>query len=147
MFDASLVALARGGVDFLVVGGLAVAEAGFTRLTEDVDVLVEASEANLARLIAVLQTRMEGADDLTPDDLPLEEGAVRFLEDVVLDVFTLMSGHAYADLVPFSFFKDIQGTPVRYLNAEGLIRLKEGSLRPKDRIDVEVLRDLLRNRT
>jgi hypothetical protein len=146
MFDASLGALARGGVEFMVVGGLAVAEAGFNRLTEDLDVLVEASPANLARLLAVMRARVEGADALTPEDLPLEEGAVRFVEDVVLDVFTQMSGHTYADLLPYTFLKSMQGTPVRYLNAEGLIRLKQDSLRPKDRIDVETLRDLLRTR-
>ena len=45
-FESLLAGLGRAGIDFLVVGGLAVAMAGFVRATEDVDILVEAQEEN-----------------------------------------------------------------------------------------------------
>jgi hypothetical protein len=146
-FASVLAALARADVAFLVVGGLAVAQAGYARYTEDVDVLVEVSEPNLDRLIGALAGVGEGAAaELSPDDFPLEEGAVRVVEEFPIDVFTRMSGHAYADLLPLSAPHDVEGEPVRFLGAEGLIRLKSMSLRPKDQLDVAVLRDLLAGR-
>lgn len=147
VFANVLAALARAGVEFVVVGGLAVAQAGFARTTDDIDLLVEASEPNLVRLIDTLAAFGEGAAaELTPADFPLEEGCVRVAEDVDLDLFTLMSGHTYADLLPYAVEHDVQQARVRFLGAEGLIRLKADSLRPKDQLDVQALRDILRQR-
>lgn len=145
MFDALLAVLARAEVDFLVVGGVAVAEAGFQRFTEDIDLLVEGSRENVRRLIAALSDYGDGAAaELTEDDFPDEEGAVRLIDDVVVDLFTRMSGQTYADLLSLTVVGDRSGIAVRFLNAEGLIRLKSASLRPKDRIDTEALRAIQR---
>lgn len=148
MSESVLAALARADVDVLVVGGLAVAQAGFARYTEDIDVLAEASEDNIARLIDVLAQFGDGAAaELSPADFPLEEGAVRIVEDEVVDVFTVMSGHTYADLLPLSETHVYDGQPVRFLTAEGLLRLKEPSLRPRDQADVAALRAILAGRS
>lgn len=147
-FASVLAALARADVEFLVVGGLAVAQAGYVRYTEDVDVLVASGAANVRRLIDALAAVGGGAAaELSPDDFPLEEGAVRVVEeDVVVDLFTLMSGHTYADLLPLSVPHDVGGAAVRFLGAEGLVRLKADSLRPKDQTDVAALRAILAGR-
>ena len=147
-FASVLAALARADVEFLVVGGLAVAQAGYARYTEDIDVLVEGGAANVQRLIDALSAVGGGAAaELVPADFPLEEGAVRVVEDdVVVDLFTVMSGHAYADLLPLSAPHAVGGAAVRFLGAEGLVRLKAGSLRPKDQADVAALRALLAGR-
>jgi hypothetical protein len=141
-FDELLARLAAAKVAFVVVGGLAVLKAGFLRVTEDIDLLVEADADNLKRFLAAIEPFSPAAATLSPDDFPLEEGALRFTEDFDVDVFTLMSGHTYADLVPRSDQHQVLGQPVRFLGREGLILLKQDSLRPKDRIDVEALRRL-----
>lgn len=144
-FASVLAALARADVDLIVVGGLAVAFAGFARVTDDVDILVDAEPDNLGRMLAVLEGFGEGAArELSPDDFPLEEGCVRVAEHFDLDIFTLMSGHAYADLLPMTDTHDVDGVPVRHLTADGLIRLKGDSLRPKDQLDVAALRAIQR---
>lgn len=144
-FASVLAALTRGRVDYLVVGGLAVARAGFARTTDDLDVLVEPSEPNLTRLLGVLAHFGDGsASELSPADFTDDEGCIRIAEEFDLDVFTRMSGHTYTDLLPLSDPHDIDGETVRFLNAAGLIRLKSASLRPKDRLDVEALRAILR---
>ena len=143
-FADALAVLAKREVEFMVVGGLAVARAGYARITEDLDLLVEASESNLSTLIDVLCTFGEGAAaELTPADFPLEEGCVRIVEDFPIDIFTLMSARTYADLEPLSVPHEVEGEVVRFLSAEGLIQLKADSLRPKDQLDVQVLRDIL----
>jgi hypothetical protein len=147
-FAGLLAALARAEVDFIVVGGLAVAFAGYARVTDDVDILIHAAPANLERMLGVLAGFGEGAaTELSATDFPLEEGCVRVAEDFDLDIFTLMSGHTYEDLLSVTALHDVEGTPVRHLAAEGLIRLKEDSLRPKDQLDVAALRAIQRGET
>lgn len=144
-FASLLAALGRGGVDFVVVGGLAVAFVGYARVTDDVDILVDADPANLRAMLDVLAGFGEGAaTELSPDDFPLEEGCVRIAESFDLDIFTQMSGHTYADLLPQTAVHEVEDVPVRHLTAEGLLRLKTDSLRPKDQLDVAALRAILR---
>ncbi|QXD14212.1 hypothetical protein GQ464_012220 [Rhodocaloribacter litoris] len=144
-FEKLLVDLSRSDVAYILVGGLAVTLNGYARATEDVDILVQASPLNLQRLLNVLADFGEGhARQLTIDDFTLEEGCIRIIESFPLDIFTLMSGHTYEDLLPYTALHHVQDVPIRYLTAEGLIRLKSGSLRPKDQLDVQALRDIQR---
>jgi hypothetical protein len=46
-FGNLLVELARAGVDFALVGGVAISLNGFIRATDDVDILVKNSTENL----------------------------------------------------------------------------------------------------
>ena len=50
-FEKLLVILAEAGVEFVVVGGVAVTLHGYVRLTEDVDILIESSPTNLQRFL------------------------------------------------------------------------------------------------
>ena len=102
-FGKLLAGLSQAGIDFIVVGGLAVAYCGHVRNTLDVDVLIHAEEENVEGLLGCLEAFGEGhARELSLDDFALK------------------------------------------LNAEGLILLKEDSLRPKDQMDVQALHDLQR---
>lgn len=144
-FEKLLVDLAKASVDFLLVGGMAVAFCGHVRATEDVDILVQADAANIRKLLTTLEDFGEGhASALSVDDFTMEEGAIRVVEDFPLDIFTQMSGHTYEDLLPLTDEHAVQEATVRHLNAESLIRLKKDSLRPRDQQDVQALRDIQR---
>ena len=125
------------------VGGVAVALNGFVRTTEDIDILIEASAENVTRLLDELRNFGEGhARELSPADFSDSEGAIRIIEDFPLDVFTMMRGKRYADLVGSTKTTRSDDVEVRYLNAETLIALKSDSQRDQDRIDVFALRAL-----
>jgi len=143
-YEGVLVELSKGKVEFLLVGGLAVDLSGFSRSTFDVDILVEDSADNLSRMLAVLLAFGEGsAKELSVSDFTREEGAIQVAESFPLDIFTVMNGKLYADLLPYSKVYTATDVEIRYLGAEGLILLKRGSLRPKDRLDVEMLKKIL----
>lgn len=140
-YEKLLESLARAEVKFIVVGGVAVALNGFVRTTDDVDILVEASAENIARLLAALVTFGEGhARELSLKDFEQTEGAVRVIEDFPLDIFTVMRGQLYSDLIDDLRQTTINGAKVDFLNADGLIRLKADSVREKDQIDIAALR-------
>lgn len=146
-FEDLLADLSRHGVEYILVGGLAVALCGFVRATLDVDILIRADPENIVRLLGRLELFGEGhARELEPDDFAVEEGSVRIVEDFPVDVFTLISGYTYQDLLPLTDSHRIDDTEVVYLNAEGLIKLKARSLRPQDQIDVQALRDIIAGR-
>ena len=145
-YERLLENLARAEVKFIVVGGVAVALNGFVRTTEDVDILVECSPKNIARLLKALAGFGEGhVRDLTSADFDDAEGAIRIIEEFPLDVFTVMRGKRYADMITSVGHTQIGDCDVSYLNAEALIALKENSQREKDRIDVAALRSAQQN--
>jgi len=135
-----LVALSRAEVRYLVVGGVACNLNQHTRATFDLDLLVDPDPDNVRRLLAVLVTFGEGyARELEVEDFSDEEGAIRLVEDFPIDMFTRMGGRRYVDMLRYR--KVFQGeAEIPYVDIDGLIELKSDSLRPQDRIDVEVLR-------
>ena len=142
-YEKLLAKLVRAEVKFMIVGGVAVALNGFVRTTEDIDILIEASAENITRLLDELGNFGEGhARELSPADFSDSEGAIRIIEDFPLDVFTMMRGKRYADLVGSTKTTRIDDVEVRYLNSEALIALKSDSQRDQDRIDVSALRAL-----
>jgi hypothetical protein len=68
-FEKLLVAIATDGIDFAVVGGLAVIFNGYPRLTLDAAILVHASPDNLRKLLDCLAGWGEGwVRELKPED-------------------------------------------------------------------------------
>ena len=67
---------------------------------------------------------------------------MRIIEDFPLDMFTVMRGKRYADLVGLTKTTRIDDVAVSYLDAEALIALKTDSHREQDRIDVSALQSL-----
>lgn len=143
-FEKLLVLLAEADVQFVVVGGVAVTLNGYVRLTEDVDILLEPSRENTSRFLDAMSLYGEGfARELSCDDFTDEEGAVRIVEEVEqcqVDVFTRMGGLHYSDLLSDAETLRIGVLEIRYASRAALIRLKERSVREKDRLDVMALR-------
>lgn len=145
-FEKLLVILAEAGVQFVIVGGVAVTLHGYVRLTEDVDILIEASAPNIQRFLDSLANYGEGfARELSPDDFTDEEGAIRIVEEAELsqiDIFTRMSGLRYPDLRSDAAILTLRGHSIPYASKAALIRLKSQSVREKDQFDVAALKRL-----
>lgn len=143
-FEKLLAGLARSGVDFAVVGGLAVILNGYPRLTLDADILAHNSPDNLRKLLDCLKNWGEGwARELSLEDFAIEEGAVRVMEEFDLDIFVRMKGRTLDDFRPNLRQLDSDGARIPYLAPQDLIFLKEGSWREKDQLDVAALKEIL----
>ncbi len=144
LFEKLLAALVAADVRFVTIGGLACAMCGFVRTTEDMDILVARDQPNIERLLDVLKGIGEGhARELAVADFADEEGAIRLIEDFPVDMFVRVCGHSYESLLPYREWHAAGSARIPYLGPAGLILLKQGSLRDKDRIDVAMLRRLL----
>lgn len=148
-FEKLLALLADAGVQFIVVGGVAVTLNGYVRLTEDVDILLEPSRGNVERFLDAMRGFGEGfARELSYADFNDEEGAIRIVEEAEqcqVDVFTRMTGRGYADLIGDAGTFQADGREFRFASRAALIALKERSVREKDRLDVMALRRMMGN--
>ena len=134
-FEKLLVLLAERGVQFVVVGGIAVTLQGYVRLTEDVDLLIEDRAENIDLLLATLSGYGEG----------FAEGAIGIVEETEqcqIDLFTRMSGRRYADVIADADTLLLRGFSIRYASKASLIGWKEASVREKDKLDAMALRKL-----
>lgn len=145
--------LVRDGVDFLVIGGVAVGYHGHVRATKDVDVVPSPDPANLERLALVLkrlEAEVEGAEDLASDELPdpldpktlaLGGNWVLLTKLGRLDVMQWIGDDPlWEKLSPAAVEDQIGDLPVKFVSYEDLVVLKEQAARPEDLTDLERLR-------
>jgi predicted nucleotidyltransferase len=147
--------LTDGGVEFILVGGLAAIVHGSPRLTYDVDVVYARSRENLRRLAAALAPfapYLRGAPPGLPfvlDERTLRSGLNFTLVTTLGDVDVLgevTGGGNYEDLLPFTDEVDAFGHRFHCVGLGTLIKLKRAAGRVKDLEAVAELQALLEER-
>ena len=81
--SALLETLDAHGVEFVIIGGIAVGLHGHARATKDLDIMIEPSAANVARLWAISEdddAEPLALADVTADELPLPLEPASILE-------------------------------------------------------------------
>lgn len=143
--------LTRHGVDFVLIGGLAVGVLGSARSTFDVDIAYARTPENLRRLVAALRevdARLRGA----PADVPF------LLDHETIDRglnFTFSTRHGpldilgepagaprYDELKRAASTVELGGFSVRVASLDHLVAMKEAAGRPQDKIAAFELRKL-----
>ncbi|MBA3301059.1 MAG: hypothetical protein H0T15_04250 [Thermoleophilaceae bacterium] len=145
---ALLESLVRGGVDFVVIGGVAVYMHGYERATKDLDITYAKDPANLEALGAVLvelDAELKGA----PAGLPFvpDARALRQVEILTLrtsrgdlDLLASPSGApSYSTLKRRAVLQDAPGVAYRVCSFEDLMSMKRAAGRLRDLADIEEL--------
>ena len=147
--------LVDGGVEVVVVGGLAAQAHGSARLTQDADFIYHRSPANIARLVATLapfEPYLRGA----PPGLPFRFDAETVRRGLNFTITTLLGdldllgemigGGSYEQVLPNTVVLNVFGRDLRVLDAPALIRAKRAAGRPKDLEAIAELEALLAER-
>lgn len=127
-------------VEYLVVGGHAVAFHGYPRYTGDIDLWVRPSPQNADLLVDVLKTfAFENADELHSSFL--EPGTIIQLGRPPnrIDLLTSVSGLTFEEANQEAVSTDLDGVAVRMLGKGDLLANKRASGRTKDLADIEAL--------
>jgi predicted nucleotidyltransferase len=135
------------GVEYLLVGGYALAAHGYRRATTDIDILVPATAESGARVKeALMLLPDQAAKDIEPEWFNEGEN-IRVADAFVVDVLLNANGGTYDTLNQYAEVVDLEGVPVRTVSLEGLLLTKQ-TMRDKDASDrviieraLEVLRD------
>lgn len=128
-------------VDFLLVGGYALAFHGAPRFTEDIDLMVLVSPENADKLFGVIESFGFGNTGITREDF-LEAGQVIQLGPAPnrIDLLTGISGvtweEAWASRIPVC----LDVFQIQAIGKEELMRNKKATGRPQDYADLARLK-------
>lgn len=141
--EGDLVRLARElnahGVRYVVVGGFAIIQQGLVRTTEDVDLLLDPSVENQARVKrALLYLPDQAVRELGDDDLT-QYVVARVADEILVDLMFAACGVTFAEAADEIEVHELQGVPVPFASAKLLWRMKQ-TVRDKDETDRAWLR-------
>jgi hypothetical protein len=134
------------GLEYVLIGATAMGFHGLIRATEDVDLLIRATEANIDRLRRAFRKAYADdphIDEIKTADLLGDYPALRYYPpsgDLFFDVMTRLGEAANFDTVEAEV-RDVEGIHVRIATPRALYRLKKDTVRPLDRQDAAALRE------
>jgi len=141
-------ALVEGGVDFVIIGGVAVVLQAMPRFTKDLDICYSTAPPNLEALGIVLvrlKARLRGIAEevpFAPDARTLTQTQILCLTTPTGDIDLLVNpdgAPAYDTLRRRAEIMELGGQSVRIASIEDLLAMKRAAGRPQDLIDVEAL--------
>jgi len=140
--------LIDAGVDFVVIGGVAVFFQGYPRLTKDLDIVYATNAANLERLgqvLVELGARLRGIDDdvpFVPDARTLKRTTILTLDTRLGSVDLLVDpagADRYEAMRERADVVDLDGVEFRIVSVEDLLSMKRAAGRPQDIADIDAL--------
>jgi len=137
-----LAAFAAEGVEYLVVGGYAVAYWGEPRFTKDIDLWIGSDPANVRRTLRALKAF--GAPEGVVDELEAAtESDVLWMgrPPLRIDLLKGVPGGCFAEAYRNRVEADWDGTRVSMVAREDLVALKRASGRAIDLVDLAMLEE------
>lgn len=130
------------GVRYLVVGGYAVAFHGHPRYTKDLDLWIEATPDNAARLVAALEQFGFGSLKLIPADFLVPDRVIQLgYPPNRIDLLTTLVGVDFDCCYAARIKVDLDGIALPVIDRENLKQNKRATGRLQDLADVEALGD------
>lgn len=127
-------------VDYLIVGGYAMALHGRPRNTGDLDIWVKRSTDNAERLVKALDAFGFAGLGLTQRDFETPEQVVQLgYPPFRIDLLTDIDGVKFQDAWPNHETVEYQGLQMHFIGLEDLKANKRASGRPRDIDDLEQL--------
>ena len=127
-------------VRYLVVGGFAIRNAGYPRETGDVDLLMETSVENEARMYEALEVLPDKAVRELKAGEVSQYVVVRVCDEIVVDLMASASGIEYAEASLETVVRVIDGVAIPFASPKLLWRMKVNTHREKDKADLVFLR-------
>jgi len=127
-------------VEYLIVGGYALAFHGAPRYTGDLDLYVRPTAENAARIMDALRDFGFGAVGLSESDFIEVDRIVQLgYPPVRIDLVTSISGVSWEEAIRHRVPGNYGGVSVCYLGRDEFITNKRASGRLKDLADIEAL--------
>lgn len=134
--------LSENSVEYLLVGGYAVALHGYVRYTSDMDIWVFTSPENAARVVAVLQEfGIPDAEVLLPV-LQKEKRVVAMgIPPYKIEVITTIDGVDFQECYANRKVVEVDGMNIKFISLQDLRKNKLASGQFKDLDDLEHLQN------
>lgn len=127
-------------VEYLIVGGYALAFHGAPRFTGDIDILVNPNPVNSQKIMAALETFGFGSVGLVEADFQKPDQVIQLgVPPVRIDLMTSISGVKTEEAFAAPEEGTYGDTPVKFISRELFIKNKQASGRKRDLSDLESL--------
>jgi hypothetical protein len=132
--------LNSSGVEYVIVGAVALAYHGLPRYTGDLDILVRNSPENARRLESVLAAFGFTALGLTAADFIPPDRVIQLgVPPIRIDILTSITGVPFEQAWSERIQSEVQGIPVNIIGRQTLIQNKRLTGRTQDKADLEAL--------
>jgi hypothetical protein len=139
-FKEFLKLLNEHDVQYLLIGGYAVAYYGYARATEDMDIWIAINSDNAQKMVTVLKEFGFEQSVLTPDLFLQSPKIIRLgLPPVRLEITTSISGVEFSKCYSDRVIDELDGVQISFIDLHNLKKNKKASGRPKDLADLEQL--------
>jgi hypothetical protein len=139
-FRDLLALLNKHRVDYVVVGGYALAYLGAPRYTGDLDILIRPDPANGRRVLTALEEFGFGAIGLTRSDFEKPGQVIQLGHPPVrVDLVTSLTGVSWTDAAKGRQPGKYGDIPVHFLGKKEFLSNKRAMARKKDLADLEAL--------
>lgn len=144
-------ALAAFEVEYVVIGGAAMALHGFARMTKDIDLLLPVDPANNSRLLRALESMPQNAEalaQLQPEWM--DKGHSTALEgEIYIDLLYVAASKSFEELRQHIQTVVLHGIPLVTLDVDGMLHTKRTTRASDipDRLKLERLKNALREQT
>lgn len=131
-------------VEYMVVGGYALAFHGEPRFTGDMDIWINNDEKNAVKMLKVMHDFGAASFGFTKEDF-LDGGIIKQIGQPPLriDILGEIDGVVYKDAIKDKQVFTSEGVRIHYIGLKDFIRNKEASGRKKDMTDVKKLQPKL----
>jgi len=130
----------KHGVEYLVVGGYALAFHGAPRFTGDMDLLVRPDQPNAARILDALSEFGFASLGLTAGDFTSPNQVIQLgTPPVRVDLLTSLTGVSWEQAAASRVLGNYGDLPVHFIGREEFIANKRATGRKKDLADLEAL--------
>ena len=127
-------------VEYVIVGGYALAFHGSPRLTGDMDILVKPEKENARRIMNALNDFGFGSIGITPSDFEHQDRVVQLgVSPVRIDIVTSITGVAWEKVIAGAIAGRYGETPVLYIGLNEFIENKKAIGRQRDMADIEAI--------
>jgi len=139
-FKELLALLEENNVDYMIVGGYAVAFHGFPRFTKDIDIFFDASSENVEKVIDTLEQFGFSRKELDKALFSTEGNIVTFgVAPVRVDFINQIDGVQFLEAKQNRVRGKYGNVEVSFIGKDDLIKNKKSTPRSKDKVDVEEL--------
>ncbi len=136
----------KHNVKFLIAGAYAMSKVGYSRSTYDIDLWIEKTEENAINIFNALD-EFGVPFSINPDDFLKPNSVLQIgIEPNRIDILTDIDGLTFNDAWQNKQIAEFDNLKAYTLEINDIIKNKEASSRPKDKLDLVQLKELARKK-
>lgn len=139
--------LNKHGVDYMVVGGYALAFHGKPRQTGDLDIWIDNAKGNAAKMMQVIKEFGFGSLGIVEADFLKKDSIVQLgYPPVRIDILNAIDGVRFREAVAGCMKEKIAGVLIPFIGKDDFIKNKQAAARSQDLSDIKEIQQPVKRR-